>query len=133
MTTILIAEDNTMIGMMMQMDLEDAGYEVLGPAVNNMEALMLAERTRADLALVDIDLKGGDSGLRLAAILKADHGVPSLFVTGQVGEATAYPGIAIGVLTKPFQSAFLIETVAAGLAYLKDDVKPTSRGQAIWF
>ena len=133
MATILIAEDNTMIGMMMQMDLEGAGHRVLGPAVNNSQALLLAREAPCDLALVDIDLKGGDSGLVLAQLLRGEHGMPTLFVSGQVAEAVTNASLAIGVLTKPFQSSSLIATVEKALAYADGGEKPDSGSQAMWF
>ncbi|MBB4658694.1 response regulator [Parvularcula dongshanensis] len=129
-TLILLAEDNVMIGMMMQLDLQDAGYEVAGPAVTNAAALKLLAGSRPALALVDIDLKDGDSGLDLARTLKDEFDVPTLFVTGQTQEAS---GEALGVLTKPFQSETLLSSVEAALDYIRTGTQPAPQPGLIWF
>ena len=132
MTTILIAEDNAMVGLLMQMDLSDAGYEVMGPFPRSAPALESAGAQRPDLALVDIDLADGDSGIDLAAALRGTLGVPCLFVTGQSFEASGAAEHAIGALTKPFPSAVLLEAVAAALRVAEGEPPPS--GQAVaWF
>ena len=115
MTTILIAEDNAMVGLLMQMDLEGAGYTVRGPFARNDLALAAAADASVDLALLDIDLAGGDSGIDLARKLKAAHGTPCLFVTGQSYEAAGTGSLALGALTKPFTSQALLDVVRAAL------------------
>ena len=131
-TRILIAEDNTMIALMAQMDLEGAGYEVLGPFARNAPSLAAAEAKRPDLALVDIDLAGGDNGVELARRLKADLGVPSLFVSGQSSLAAANADAALGVLGKPFNSKLLVAAVENALVAAKGEA-PAAEVEVTWF
>jgi DNA-binding response OmpR family regulator len=115
MTTVLLAEDNIMVAMMMQLDLEQAGYKVLGPFARTEEALRSASK-EVDLALVDIDLAGGDRGTDLATKLTGEFSIPCLFVTGQAEEAKGFTDAAIGVLSKPFASDQFIAAVNAAIA-----------------
>ena len=132
--TILVVEDSALIAMAVATELERAGHRVLGPAVANAPALELARQRRPDLALVDIDLQGGDSGSELVRALHAELGVPSVFVTGQGDEASGDIAGALGVLSKPFKLAALRETVVQALAYVDGGETPVSDGGRVrWF
>ena len=125
---ILVAEDNVMIAMMIEADLSDAGHEVGGPVGTIAEALAIAREGRLTMALVDIDLLDGDSGIELAATLTADHDLPCIFVTGQVKEAEKHSDVALGVLAKPFASDAIVEAVDAVLHERRPAI-----GQLTWF
>ena len=131
MTCILIAEDNVMISLMINTDLQRAGYETKGPFVRSAPALRAVDG--CDLALVDIDLQNGDSGIELARALAADHGLPSLFVTGQIEQARRAGDAALGVLVKPFRSESLIGAVEAALAYAGGGSRPADAPGCVWF
>lgn len=137
MTTILIAEDNAMVGMMMQLDLEAAGYAVLGPFARSAPALEAAEAQPPALALLDIDLAGGDSGIDLAARLRERWSVPCLFVTGQGVDAASARELALGVMTKPFRSETLVAAVEDALAVAAGETEARFAPRAIeavsWF
>ena len=117
---ILIAEDNFLIAMTMENDLRAGGHAVIGPATTCEEAERLARDNDLDLALVDIDLARGDSGLDLAATLNGEVGVPCLFVTGQTLDATKNARNALGVLRKPFTGEQLLAAVNAALESTPD-------------
>lgn len=119
---ILIAEDNVLIAMTMEDDLVDAGFEVVGPAPTCAAAERLARENEVSLALVDIDLARGDSGLDLAGTLNGELGVPCLFVTGQSLDAARNVRHALGVLRKPFDGKQLVAAVRAAL-----DTPPDAR------
>jgi len=131
--TILVVEDSALIAMAVATELERSGHRVLGPAVANAPALELARKTPPDLALVDIDLQGGDSGAELVRVLHAELGVSSVFVTGQGAEASADIAGALGVLAKPFKLAALRETVVQALAYAEGGEIPATGGRTRWF
>ncbi|MCQ8185494.1 response regulator [Parvularcula maris] len=134
MSLVLLVEDNIMVAMMMQLDLEQAGHQVLGPFARNAEALEAAHAA-VDLALVDIDLAGGDRGTDLARMLRETHGICCLFVTGQAAEAENHHAYAIGVLTKPFASDRFVSVVNAALAKSKGvEHDPLPKVEAVsWF
>jgi DNA-binding response OmpR family regulator len=98
---LLVVEDEPLIAASIEWELRDRGYDVLGPAASAAHAEDLAGLLRPDLALVDINLAQRGDGIRLARTL-GGRGVPSIFVTGQVGEARENRDAALGVVAKPF-------------------------------
>lgn len=103
--TVLIAEDEVLVSMFLADLVEDAGMTVCGVARSIDEAMRLARECRPDLALLDLNLRGGASGIALARDLIADYGTTVLFVSGETGVADR-PDVAAlrpaAVLEKPF-------------------------------
>ena len=109
---VLVVEDEVLIGMMLEVDLERAGCRVIGPASNYEAALRLAATDPPELALVDIKLHGGASGLEVARTLRDRHGTTCIFLTAQPELALGARDCALGVITKPYDSDMLIATIA---------------------
>lgn len=110
---IAIIEDEALVAMEIEMHLEDAGHVVVGIADTLADAIALAERERPDLALVDIQLGAGSSGLDVARALRA-RGVTCLFATGNCpGERR---DDAVGCLHKPYSGQQLLKAVLAAEA-----------------
>jgi two-component system, response regulator PdtaR len=107
---VLIAEDEFLVGLLLAEFLADAGHCVLGPATTLPEALTLLRPTPLDLALVDIELRDGDTGLALAAALQR-AAVPSIFVSAQSALARSHRRHAIGYISKPYTPTLVVETV----------------------
>ena len=63
---ILIVEDEALVAMSMELVLEDHGHEVVDIADDLASAILAATHFRPELALVDMRLAGGDSGLHVA-------------------------------------------------------------------
>ncbi|WP_165690761.1 response regulator [Consotaella salsifontis] len=84
---ILIVEDEAMIALDLEMSLEDAGAEVVGPAMDIETALDLAtdEDDEIDAAILDVDMHGKDAFAVAEAL--AARGVPFLFHTGHASQA----------------------------------------------
>jgi CheY-like chemotaxis protein len=102
---ILVVEDETIIGMMIQDTLEDFGYEVIGPAPRLPKALELAEREHFDVALLDVNV-AGDLVYPVARKL-TERKIPFVFLTGY-GKSGIHPDfVARPVLTKPLDPAKL--------------------------
>src|SRR5215204_171408 len=57
--TVLVVEDNAIIGLDLQMTLEAFGCRVLGPASSNEHALEVLVHERPDAAVVDLRLTDG--------------------------------------------------------------------------
>jgi two-component system, response regulator PdtaR len=110
---LLVAEDEALIALVLELELRGAGHEVLGPAATPEEALALAEGTRPELALIDINLVGGGDGIALARALRDRHGVPSLFVSGQAPDALANRDAALGLVRKPYAPEDVARAVEA--------------------
>jgi DNA-binding response OmpR family regulator len=108
---VLIVEDEFLLGALLAETLLDAGHEVSGPAAHELEALGFADATMPDLALVDIELRGGESGVEVARALLR-RGVPSIFVTGQTRQARTNHALALGLVAKPYTPTSLIAVLA---------------------
>ena len=121
---VLVVEDDAIIALSAVGVLEEAGHEVLGPALGVEQALAIAGEQRPDLALVDINLAGHDEGVELARRLRREFAVPSLFVSGQTAAARSNRDAALGLLKKPYDPASLAGALPAAEALLQGRTPP---------
>lgn len=98
---ILIIEDEALVAMELRFVLEDLGHDVVGTAADARTARNLVRETEVDLALVDIHLSDGPTGVELGRELAQDMGVTVLFMTANPGMVRNGVAGAIGVLSKP--------------------------------
>ena len=98
---ILIIEDEALVAMELRFVLEDLGHEVLGVAATAKAALDLVRENDVDLALVDIHLSDGPTGINLGRELGQEMGVSVLFMTANPGMVRDGVAGTIGVLSKP--------------------------------
>lgn len=122
---ILVVEDNYLLAASLATTLADAGHEVVGPAASIDDALQLAEVQPPELALLDIELQGGGSGVDLARELLLRWNLPCLFVSGTAEQARANQDLALGYVPKPYGP----ETVLASVEVAKllgDGKRPES-------
>lgn len=121
--SVLIAEDEVLVSMFLADVVEDAGLRVAGVARTVQDAIAKAEADPPDLALLDMNLKGG-SGLEVARAL-ATHGTAILFISGDPGierDPAVQAVRPAAVLEKPCMPDRLIEAlqqVAAELAAVR--------------
>jgi two-component system, response regulator PdtaR len=108
---VLIVEDEAIIAYCSAAVLEEAGYEVLGPAHTSSEALELARSGRPDVALVDIDLEIAGAGIDVARQLRARFGTAVVFTTGRMDVARAHSDIAVFSISKPYDPAQIPDMV----------------------
>ncbi len=110
---VLIVEDEALVAIELQLAFEDAGAEVLGPAMSLTAALTMAEHAaQIDCALLDVDLAGRDV-YPVARILRR-RGIPFIFHTGHGSHlihGEMFPGST--TCLKPTSSETLIELLAA--------------------
>ncbi len=98
---ILIIEDEALVAMELRFVLEDLGHEVIAMAADARTARKAVDSAEVDLALVDIHLSDGPTGIELGRELAQDQGVTVLYMTanpGMLGDGVAGT---IGVLSKP--------------------------------
>ncbi|WP_439471984.1 response regulator [Brevundimonas sp.] len=98
---ILIIEDEALVAMELRYVLEDLGHEVVGTAADARTARNLVRETEVDLALVDIHLSDGATGVDLGRELGQELGVSVLFMTANPGMVRNGVAGTIGVLSKP--------------------------------
>lgn len=81
---VLVVEDEALIAMDIQMQLEDGGWRVIGPAGTSEKALELLKDDQPQFAVLDINL-GRKTSFEVADSLVA-RGVPFLFLSGGTHE-----------------------------------------------
>jgi DNA-binding response OmpR family regulator len=108
---ILVVEDDPILAITLENELIDAGHEVIGPATTAAEGHQLALAHRPDVALLNINLKNGSSGVDLARSMLADLGTPSIFISGNMQEARQGRDAAIGYLSKPYQFSAVLQSI----------------------
>ncbi|WP_088346289.1 MULTISPECIES: response regulator [Rhodomicrobium] len=115
---ILVVEDDPLTSMVICDTLVDAGYEVIGPAWSAAVGLELAQSTRPDLALLNINLVGETKGTHLARMLGKLFHTPVLFISGNFDEAWEARDAALGYISKPCLPSTLLKSVeiARGVA-----------------
>ncbi len=123
---ILIVEDEIMAATEIEYVVSDMGHNPIAIASDQKSAL--AHASRADIALVDLNLRDGPTGIHIGKILAQTHGVTVVFLTAnpaQLGDGV--PGT-IGVMPKPATDRDIRETVEFAVARrIAADAKPPRR------
>lgn len=120
---ILIVEDQAILGMELEFALVEAGHEVVGIAADARQALALAAEMRPDLAIVDINLRDGRTGLSVAQKMASGLGITVLFATAEPDLIPAQFAGACGVVVKPYSSPSVHAAVNYCLA-LREGLDP---------
>jgi DNA-binding response OmpR family regulator len=123
LSRVLIVEDEALLAETLCDLIEDAGCEPVGPSATVALALSLIERTRIDVALVDIRLMSETSFPVAYALRQRD--IPLIFLTSyQRHDLPADLGDAI-LVEKPFSPPLLIGTMRR----LISSSSPSSRAE----
>jgi two-component system cell cycle sensor histidine kinase/response regulator CckA len=123
---ILVVEDEAIVAMDISARLRVLGYEVVGPAPTGEEAVELAERTRPDLVLMDIMLRGGIDGVEAALRIREATGAPVVYLTAYADDSTlrrAKTAEPLGYLLKPFEERELRTTIETALYKHRTEVR----------
>ncbi|WPR77322.1 sigma 54-interacting transcriptional regulator [Algoriphagus sp. NG3] len=103
--TILIVEDEFAVANDLRQILEKAGYRVSGIAFTVAKAIEIKNQQKPDLVLLDILLKGEQTGIDLARIL-GEENIPFIYVSANTNSSileevkTTQP---YGFIVKPFR------------------------------
>lgn len=113
---VLIVEDQVLIAIHLQDLVEEAGYRVVAIAHDADGALAAAATHRPVIAIMDLRLAHGESGIDVARQLYDKHGIRCLFISANIDDdvrrrvAELRP---LGFIGKPFLAAEVIATVQA--------------------
>ena|SRR6187402_1663392 len=111
---VLIVEDQVLIAIHLQDLVEEAGHRASAIAHDAAGALAAAARYRPALAIMDIRLANGASGIDVARQLYQEHGIRCLFVSANIDD-TVRSRVAdlepLGFIGKPFLAAEVIAAV----------------------
>ena len=114
-TSILIADDDPDILLLLSVYFERAGYDV-AQARNGSEALQLATEQLPSIAMLDVTMPGLD-GFEVTRALRenaATRSMPVILLTARAQATDVAQGMAAGAdeyVKKPFEAADLIDRV----------------------
>lgn len=99
---VLIVEDEVLLATELSFLIEEVGCRDVGHAMSSDEAIALAAAVKPDLALVDVHLRDGPTGVEVARRIAADCGGVALFMTANVKRLPSDFAGACGVIGKPY-------------------------------
>jgi DNA-binding response OmpR family regulator len=101
---ILVVEDEYLVAMMMENDLDEAGFNIVGIANSAEKAVAMALTEKPDFIIMDIRLIGERDGIDAALEIFTKTGIRCLFATAH-GDAQSKTRAAaaspLGWLQKP--------------------------------
>lgn len=80
--TVLIVEDEVLVGMMLARNIEGFGLSVCEVVGTGEDAVAAAERHRPGVILMDVSLGGEMDGMEAAGRIRDLLGIPVVFFTG---------------------------------------------------
>lgn len=114
-STILVAEDDSLLRMVLSDHLHDSGFDVI-EATNVLHAVGLLGRNSIDALITDVDMPGSLSGLDLASLVAACRpNIPIVIASGRAIGLSEIPSGAFFV-PKPYDLVHLTTLVGAGIA-----------------
>lgn len=125
MLKVLIAEDNVILGDMLEEYLTIQGYDVCGIASTVDEAVALADLHKPDLAILDFRLSEGEFGSEIRPLLVDQATMGILYVSGDPlsriltkadGEAYIQKPYVLSDLTQALQTVRQIKTIGHPLS-----------------
>ncbi|MFP4374005.1 MAG: EAL domain-containing protein [Spirochaetaceae bacterium] len=131
---ILVVEDEKIISLDLQRRLERFGYQVVGLTATGTDAVEKARALLPDIILMDIMLGGDIDGIDAARQIKAELGIPVIFLTAFADEKTlarAKEAEPYGYVLKPFKERELYTTI--DMALYKSSVHKKLQSQERWF
>lgn len=99
--SILVVEDEPLISMMLEDFLDALGYRLAGCADAVSDAMRHVEEGGFDAALLDVNLRDGETSWPVADALSA-RGHPFILATGGGNEIVPERHASVPVLTKPY-------------------------------
>ncbi|MFS4417092.1 LytR/AlgR family response regulator transcription factor [Maribacter sp. 2307ULW6-5] len=122
--SILIVEDDMIIGANLSLQLTQLGYEVKGVVPRGEEAIVHAKEDPPNMVLMDIQLKGNLSGVETARAIQQHADIPIVYLTANSDDATFEKARATrpkAFLSKPFHKLDLQRTLALVVEGLNQD------------
>ena len=112
--SILVVEDELIVALEIKKTLIKLGYHVAGTEKDGQSAIETVGKTRPDLILMDIRLKGEMDGIEAAQRIRALYQTPVIFLTAHSDEDTLSRALKThpcGYLVKPFRERELYQAI----------------------
>ena len=117
-TDVLIIEDEPLIGIDLEMLVENLGHTVTGIARTHQEAMQMARERKPGLVLADIRLADGSSGLDAVNELLKTFEIPVIFITAFPEQfLTGDRPEPAFLIPKPFRPATVAATISQALFF----------------
>ncbi len=130
---IMVVEDQNIIAMDLKSRLMALGYLVPATFAYAEEAVAQCAAVAPDLVLMDIRLRGALDGIQAAALLRAQHDLPVIYLTAHSDEQTlrrAQPTAPYGYMLKPFEDREL--QMAIEIALYKHQLEAKLKEHERW-
>jgi DNA-binding LytR/AlgR family response regulator len=116
--SVLVVEDEPLIADDIAMTLQGHGYQVIGPVDNAADATAVLSKSKPNLVLLDIHIKGEKDGIHLASDVRSRFRLPFIFITSFYDRATLDRAKATepqAYIVKPFDENDLLINVEMAL------------------
>jgi DNA-binding response OmpR family regulator len=107
---VLIVEDEFLVALQLEDILTEAGHKVIGIVPDQASVLAVGEPP--EVALVDLNLRDGPSGPRIARHLAERFGTAIVYVTANPAQIDRPAPTAIGVVHKPFSQQAILAAIS---------------------
>lgn len=124
--SILIVEDDMIIGANISLQLSNLGYDVDGLVSRGEDAILHVNKNVPDMLLLDINLKGRMDGIETARAIQKIADVPIIYLTANSDEITfnrAKETHPKAFITKPFNKLNLQRTIALVVEQMEENKK----------
>lgn len=116
---ILVADDNARLVQALSLQLQHAGYDVIG-VVDGYNALARAVAEGLDLMILDVNMPAASGFAVVERAMSASSGTrpPVIYITGDTSDQTFEKALQLGAYTvvhKPIRIRTLLEAVANAL------------------
>jgi DNA-binding NarL/FixJ family response regulator len=115
---VLIVEDEVLIAEDIANSLNLIDYKVSGIAYSSEKALDMLVSRQPDIVLLDINIKGSQSGIDLGRIINEKYNIPFIYLTSFADKATvdeAKKTMPYGYVLKPFSEMELYTSMEVAL------------------
>jgi DNA-binding response OmpR family regulator len=116
--SVLVIEDEETWAHQIMYDLKQFGFNVVAVADNIEDALPAIRANNFDIALLDINLNGKNSGIELGKLLSQTAKKPFIFITGSIHDGIMEDAVLArpsGFLTKPVNPASLFISIQSAI------------------
>lgn len=134
-STILIVEDESIVAKDLEMTLKKLGYTVVGVVDTAEKAVSTALSKKPDVILMDIVLKGKDSGITAAEQIKDEYDVPVIYLTANADTDTVEMAKFTephGYIVKPFKEVELQTAIELAIYKFKQEAKVKEERDALF-
>ncbi len=119
---VLVVEDESLIALNLEQLLLELGYSVIGPFARADHARLAAENNPPDLAVVDLNLVDGRTGLGLAHHLVGQFGTGVVIATANPEDVRAQSFV---VLRKPYSDRAIETALRQVTQPIRGEKRPT--------